>query len=1262
MVFKIYRVELENFKSYAGKVRIGPFKDFTCIVGPNGAGKSNLMDALSFVLSSTSLDTTHNKHRLDFINHKSKKGCVVTIVLRQTEEANTSVGSHQHQHTLGSAISEVSFTRSVTRAGMERFAINHKEVSEECFSEQLKAHRVGSRVNTFLVFQHEVETIARMKGKELTELFDQVSGSGELKQEYNSRKKALEMANNGLLSASIEKRGAIVAANQMRIAMKEAEHFEELRRSYEEGRRDLALTELFEVELELEKQKDELDRFNKTLLQLQKGVTTEKELRDMKRRYAEKHRTYLEELRTNRKLADDLRTRATLTDRAKATLTHLGRKYELQKSELTSLLKVDAVHSNEMKRLRDELQRQQTVLDNFEKACAKEDEENTLVRGSISEEHMSEYRRLRKEADCETVTLRQHAETVRRQHDSIREALRQCQMMRETLELQRKDLELNKERATVTRGQLQQRANDLAESNITLEKQMDETRKALKMTQKKSTEREIELAKIQEQLHELYYMKDTSKHQHRMGEALQALRSLFPIRGRLVDLCSIPNTRYRNATTVAMGKNLEAVIVNTSDIAISCVSYLKEHRMPPMTFLPLDSVQGDVVDDRLRTLGGTCKPLIDIVQYETEIEPAVRFALGQILVCDSMAEAKKVAYGSSDGKRFKVVTLDGTMLLKNGVVQGGLAAIQMRANKWDEKKYSDLRSAYERLLNGATGGSEAELARAHIAIRDMESRLQFTQKRIQVVNGEKDAIEAKLKSLGNEIQKLSETAQSLEERERYLKQELEGVSKEMLKTSQAIAKAEGRVFSEFQNKANILTILQYEDKHAELEKQRAEYRRQLQLLIHKLEQAIEVEKNRLNDHLLANKKEACERLVKEMAECEKDFTAHQNDFAAAEKLYERAKLAALKSSEDLGAMANEIRQVTASSETMLNRLAHARKGATALQAACNTLRLRRVNIMQRCQMDGIELPLKMEVGIDFKRARPEDGTRGDSKGRVQHLMQSELFTPLTSSPGNQNFSSTGDSEVKVYIDFSGLSSALRDIAADRSSFSSYKQRMEASIEKISIEMQALAPNIRATSLHVASADRLGASSTVLEAAREQVRKAHAEFLQVKEMRTGRFMEAFGKIAASVDRIYRELTLGTQTHGVHGSAYLSLENVEEPYLGSTTYHATPPLKHFMPMELLSGGERTMAALALLFAIHDVSATPFFILDEVDAALDAVNVEKLANFLRNNCFTCQFVVVSLKDQLYHMADFLIGVLKDKEKGTSKVLTMDLGGFPY
>ena len=116
-------------------------------------------------------------------------------------------------------------------------------------------------------------------------------------------------------------------------------------------------------------------------------------------------------------------------------------------------------------------------------------------------------------------------------------------------------------------------------------------------------------------------------------------------------------------------------------------------------------------------------------------------------------------------------------------------------------------------------------------------------------------------------------------------------------------------------------------------------------------------------------------------------------------------------------------------------------------------------------------------------------------------------------------------------------------------------------------------------------------------------------------------------------------------------------VQEPYLAGIKYHAMPPMKRFRDMDQLSGGEQTVAALALLFAIHrcglsprvhlicridqaDLSClslalvsfqpAPFFVLDEVDAALDNTNVARVARYLREHCSdSVQFIVISLKE---------------------------------
>jgi structural maintenance of chromosome 1 len=102
-----------------------------------------------------------------------------------------------------------------------------------------------------------------------------------------------------------------------------------------------------------------------------------------------------------------------------------------------------------------------------------------------------------------------------------------------------------------------------------------------------------------------------------------------------------------------------------------------------------------------------------------------------------------------------------------------------------------------------------------------------------------------------------------------------------------------------------------------------------------------------------------------------------------------------------------------------------------------------------------------------------------------------------------------------------------------------------------------------------------------------------------------------------------------------------------------------------MDQLSGGEKTVAALALLFAIHSYRPAPFFILDEVDAALDNANVAKVANYIRrqacpdDDSTPVQFIVISLKGTFYEKAEALVGICRNHAEASSQVLTLQLEG---
>ena len=189
-------------------------------------------------------------------------------------------------------------------------------------------------------------------------------------------------------------------------------------------------------------------------------------------------------------------------------------------------------------------------------------------------------------------------------------------------------------------------------------------------------------------------------------------------------------------------------------------------------------------------------------------------------------------------------------------------------------------------------------------------------------------------------------------------------------------------------------------------------------------------------------------------------------------------------------------------------------------------------------------------------------------------------------------------------------------------------------------------------------NRLKATEQDFENSRNALREARDAFNAIKAQRFELFNKAFEHIKEQIVAVYKDLTR-SEAFPIGGHAYLDIEDdTDTPYLSGIKYHAMPPLKRFRDMEHLSGGEKTIAALALLFAVHSYQPSPFFVLDEVDAALDNANVEKIKKYIREHAGPgMQFIVISLKTGLFQDSESLVGVYRDQEVNSSKTLTLDV-----
>jgi len=131
-----------------------------------------------------------------------------------------------------------------------------------------------------------------------------------------------------------------------------------------------------------------------------------------------------------------------------------------------------------------------------------------------------------------------------------------------------------------------------------------------------------------------------------------------------------------------------------------------------------------------------------------------------------------------------------------------------------------------------------------------------------------------------------------------------------------------------------------------------------------------------------------------------------------------------------------------------------------------------------------------------------------------------------------------------------------------------------------------------------------------------------------------FLEAFRAINRSLGRIFAFLSPG-------GKARMILENPEEPFEGGVLLTVKPRGKDVQYLEAMSGGEKTLAALALIFAIQEYKPSPFYYFDEVDAHLDEANARKVGELIREKSKEAQFIVVTLREVLSSLADRVIGV---------------------
>ncbi|EJC99202.1 cohesin complex subunit psm1 [Fomitiporia mediterranea MF3/22] len=1232
------RIELSDFKSYRGHHVIGPFTPFTSIIGPNGAGKSNLMDAISFVLgvksaqlrSSQLKDLVYRGRRLGRPDGDASQAI-------EDEEEDEEDGDGDAKKAWVLAVYEDQdkkqwrYRRTITTTGSSEYKLNDQVVSAQAYSTSLAKHNILTKAKNFLVFQGDVEHIASQSPKDLTRLVEQISGSLELAADYERAKQAVDRAAENATESFNKKRGIAGEIKVFKEQMTEAERFEDL-----VGKRDdlilkRFLWKLFHIEEQIASNSREIIQKNKTLAGLRREQAAHnKALEDARAKQAKVRSDVSAAEKKVKKAEKALEGKKPDLVAAEGRILHAQRKLKNHESTREAAAKDAKKKEDLLAVLRKDLAAEQKAADAARDAARRASQKNL----SLSEENLEEYRRLRAQANTLAVDERQSLQALIRDEKtsaralaSLQEAYTGLEETKSKLETEIADMEDKKEEVDRRVASLQ---TDYSRAKQELNKQQAEFARISQL----ETELNEKLAECHEKLLQAGVDRKESERDARLKETLSNLQRIFPgVRGRVVDLCKPTQRKYETAVSVILGRNIDAVVVDQEKTAIECIEYMRNQRAGQATFIPLDTIQVKPINDKYRSFARGARLAADVIQYEPAVERAMHYACGNALVCDTMDVARYVCY--EKGQEVKAVTLEGTVIHKSGLITGGRSS-HGDNKKWEDKDIQGLTRVRDSLLSQlrdlnksrprskADEGLVAEITR-------LESSLTLAKDDLAALTASLKGKQDELKHIKTEMKRKSPELKQAKASHAALTEKMEALAS-------VVNGAEDSVFTRFCAQIGVENIREYESRQLKVANEEAAARRHFETQIARL-----THQSQFEEQQLATLRERLEALEAAINSEHTAIATHEAEKQAVQEEIDQLQESITEFQEELKELndlldsrTKELEAVKKNTSKAAKVLDQALKEIATKNDEIEKLASERSSIYRKCRLEEIKLPLRSG---NLRNVPIEENLREEVTMDIDE-----------DDEGTQKPRRVPDYGIEVEFD-------LLDDEEREDASAEMGSTYDSSITKLNSEIERMAPNMKAMDKLDNVQTKLEETEKEAEKARKESKKARDDFNDIRKRRCDLFNKAFTHISERIDRIYKDLTMGPAAP-LGGVAYLSLEDNEEPFAGGVKYHAMPPMKRFRDMDQLSGGEKTVAALALLFAVHSYQPAPFFVLDEVDAALDNTNVGKIATYIRSRASNSfQFVVISLKASLYERGNSLVGIYRDQDVNSSSALTLDL-----
>jgi chromosome segregation protein len=1249
------RLELVGFKSFAEKTHFDFAPGLTAIVGPNGSGKSNLVDAVRWILGEQSAKSLRGGEMADVIFNGSTSR-------RSFGMAEVTMTLDNRRRSLATEADEVQITRRVYRDGEGEYLINH----QVCRLRDIKDLFLGSGAGTdayCVIEQGRVDVLLQASTKERRVLFEEAAGTSRFKAKKTETLRKLERVDQNLqrvrdIIDEVEKQ-----LRSVKLQAAKAQRYQEYSGRLRELRVGLGLREYHELTGRLADEQTVLDRLRAglaertaqaeaweadtrrleaALAQLDDAAREqEARLAHARQQIAAAEATLGHERALSADLEADLaRTRAGLTEQA-ARVAALAEAAARAAAELRGVEAQCQDQRLGVHTLEDELQAIVRRLDDLHKQIQDD-----------KDEHLEQMRRAA-HLQNDAVSLKAHVDNLRRERERLRQRSEQTAEHLASLDLELQELTRADEALQARLATARQALADQRQEGERLRQLRDETGQCVAdlRAQRSGLASRIEVLEGLERSHEglgTGVREVFALLAEERGSPADAPRAPGPalsdvVVGLVADLLTV-RREYAPLLDLALGERAQRFLVRDAGLLAEALTRRSQPFAGRVSFLPLAPAapaNGPARPNRLievSPLGrvrmpqspeggpahpGVVAPAEQLVTCDDpELADLPAQLLGRTLIVRDLAAARTLAAHTS-GYRF--VTLQGELLEADGTLTVGTH----HAEAGILSRKSELRE-----LRGQVAGLDRRTAEAERDLADLRERIAALDTRVGILQEEVEVLSEQATDLRSRLGQHRQRREGLHEEMALSRSEIRGLEQEIHDQEQAWqqARAEAEA-AERQVQALQARVTSADQEVRALEQQRQ--RRQQDCTAAKV--------------ALAQVEERWTALQARHRQTEADWQqrgqerdqAHQHLAGVRSRLDDSQRLMLQASA----ALAQWYLDKEAA-ERQTAELARARDGyrherqalaqralaarndwraeqeqAHAHELQAHDLRHRRDTLAERLREDyQIDLEDLYQLQMADRRLQMENGDQPPSP---------ESPGPAERPAGNRQAAS-------------GKRQAL-DPEAAHEEIAELRRKLNR-LGSVNLDsLQELADlEARAHTLQT-QFDDLNAAKRSLE---EIIAKINEDSRRL-------FTETFTAIRAHFQELFRKLFGG-------GMADIVLEDETDILECGIEINARPPGKELRSISLMSGGEKTLTAVALLLGIFRSKPSPFCILDEVDAALDEANIGRFTAVLREFLDQSQFILVTHSKRTMAAADVLYGITM-QESGVSKQVAVRFEDWP-